>query len=76
MDATDLAKETEAWALNQIRAAQESISLMAEIREQYGKDWEIEELTRAIMFDEAQFIESMRKEAERAREAGKGLERI
>jgi hypothetical protein len=62
----DLIKDTKTWALEQIQAAQASISLMAQIREQYGEDWQIEELTRVIMYDEAQFIEAMRKEAERA----------
>ncbi len=72
----EFAKGTETWALEQIRAAQESISLMAEIRELCGADWEIEELTRAIIFDEVQHIEDMKGEAERARAAGEEFERV
>ncbi len=64
----ELSLETEAWAQENIRACQVSIALMAEIREKYQDDWEIEELTRAIMFDEAQLIKSLQKEVEVARE--------
>ena len=68
-------KDQEAWAREAIRQSEESIALMAEIREHWRiDDWEIEELTRAIMFDESRFIESMRKEAECARAAQKKLE--
>lgn len=66
----------EGWALEQIRASQQSISLMAEVRELYAGDWEIEELTRAIIFDEVQFIEEMKGEAERARATGKEFARV
>ncbi|MGA2956106.1 MAG: hypothetical protein ABSF48_10330 [Thermodesulfobacteriota bacterium] len=69
-------QELEAWALEQIRAGQESISLMAEVRERCAADWEIEELTRAIIFDEAQIMESMKGEAERARAAREESQRV
>jgi hypothetical protein len=72
----DFYRETEAWALGIIRSCQESIALMAQVRERYLEDWEIEELTRSIMFDEAQAIESLRKGAENARAASKELERV
>ena len=66
-------REAEVRALETIRSCQESIGLMAEIREQNQNDWEIQELTRGIMFDEAQIIESMREEVERATAARKKL---
>jgi hypothetical protein len=69
-------QELESWALEQIRAGQQSISLMAEIREGCAGDWEIEELTRAIIFDEVQIMESMKGEAERARTSRKESERV
>ena len=69
-------REAEVLALESIHSFQESIGLMAEIREQKHDDWEIEELTRAIMFDEAQKIESLREEIELARTARKKLERV
>ena len=69
--AKEFYQEFEAWALDQIRAGLDSIALMAEIRERHGEDWEIEELTRAIIHDEAHLIESYRREIERAREARK-----
>jgi hypothetical protein len=68
--------DTEVWALKIIRACQESIALMEEVREQNPGDWEIEELTRAIMFDEAQMIKSLRMEAESARAACQKLKRV
>ncbi len=68
-------KETEAWALGQIRAAQESIALMAEIREG-TEDWEIEELTRSIIFDEVQYIGWLKGEAEGASAARKESQRV
>jgi hypothetical protein len=63
----ELSQETEAWTMDQIRAAQESISLTTDIRERYGGDWEVEELTRSIIFEEVKFIEKMGAEAENAR---------
>ncbi len=71
-----LYQELETWPLDQIRAGQESIALMAEIRELCGEDWAIEELTRAIIFDEVEIIEEMKKEAERARTVRKEFKRV
>jgi hypothetical protein len=56
------------WFQDQIRAGQDSIALMTEIREGTD-DWEIEELTREIIFEEMEFIQRMREGAEYA--AGK-----
>lgn len=72
----DFYRQKEAWALVQIRAAQDSIASMAEVRERRGDNWEIEELTRVIIFEEAQFIDRMKGEAERAKAASKELEGI
>lgn len=74
--ALEFYQELEEWALESIRASQGSIALMAEIRERYGEDWQIEELTRAIMFDELQIIEGMKGETEYARTSHKKLERV
>ena len=49
---------------------------MARIREEFPDDWEIEELTRSIIFDNAQLIELLRKEIERAKAARKQFARI
>jgi hypothetical protein len=72
----DILKETEAWALGQIRAAQESMAVMLEVRELSAVDWEIEELCRSIVFYELQHIEWMKGEAERARAARREPQRI
>jgi hypothetical protein len=43
------------------------IGEMNRIREGAGRDWGIEELTRAIIFEEGQTIELLRKEVENDR---------
>ncbi|MGD0625087.1 MAG: hypothetical protein ABSB32_10255 [Thermodesulfobacteriota bacterium] len=74
--ASDFYAELEAWTLDQIRAGQESISLMAEIRERSAGNWEIEKLTRAIIFDEVQIIEGLKGEAGRARAVCEESQRV
>ncbi len=64
-------QELKPWALEQIRAGQISIALMAEVREAFPGDWQVEELVRAIIFDETQLIEYFRTEAEREESAHK-----
>jgi hypothetical protein len=74
--ALEFYQELEEWAVDSIRASQGSIALMAEIREKFVNDWEIEELTRAIIFEQAQITRAMGGEAEYARAAGKGLKKL
>ena len=69
-------QESEAQALQDIRYLQADMGMMASIREAHPDDWEIEELTRAIIFDEAQIINSMKGEAERARAAYEESQRV
>ncbi len=69
----ELAAEWEKECLAQISYHQRSIGEMNALREQFCDDWEIEELTRAIIFDEAQLIEMFTKEVEGVREARKKL---
>ena len=69
-------QELEPWALEQIRAGQDSISLLAEIREQCAGDWEMEEMIREMIFEEVHAIEFMKGEAERARAACKESQRV
>ncbi len=50
---------------------QKNIGELNEIREQFAEDWEIQELTRAIIHDESQLIEMMKGEIQDAREAAR-----
>jgi hypothetical protein len=56
-----------------IRERQEIISLTANIRECGRDDWQIEELTSAIIYEEIQAIQEMRKEWEFAKGKLAGL---
>ncbi len=60
----DLAREWEAECLGQMAYHQKSIGEMNEIREQFPDEWQIEELCRAIIFDETQLIQSFQEEIE------------
>ena len=64
-------REVEEDALEWIRYLQIDCGEMARVREEFPDDWEIEELTRSIIFDNAQIIEMLRKEVEHARAARK-----
>jgi len=66
-------RESEEQALEDIRYLQTDMGLMAKIRETFADDWETVELTRAIIFDETQLIQSLTEEIENAREARKKL---
>jgi hypothetical protein len=73
----DLAKEfyenCEAEALEQISYLTRDMGAMAKLREEYPDDWEMQELTRAIMFDEGKLIESLKGEIQYARATIKKL---
>jgi hypothetical protein len=73
---TEFYRERVDNALAHIRYLALDTGEMSRIREMFRDDWEIEELTRAIIFDEAQIIESLRKEIEHARTARKELKRV
>jgi len=70
---TEFYEEQEEQALADIRYLQTDMGLMAKIRETFADDWETVELTRAIIFDETQLIQSLTEEIENAREARKKL---
>jgi hypothetical protein len=72
----DYYKEVEEDNLEWIRRLQFDCGEMARIREEFQGDWEIEELTRSIIFDNTQTIETLRKEIEHARAARKEFARI
>lgn len=63
------------WFRDQIRAAEDSIALMAKIRRGI-KDWETEELIREIIFEEIQFIEKMKEDAEHESAGREKLARV
>jgi len=54
--------------LQELRSLQKNIGEMNKLREENSLDWEIEEMTRKIIFDENQLIESLKKEIENDRE--------
>ena len=56
-----------------MRYLQADMGKMQEIREANPGDWEMEDLTRHIIFLEAQTIEGLKKEIENAREDLKKL---
>jgi hypothetical protein len=56
-----------------MRYLQADMGKMQEIREAYSDDWEIRELTRHIIFLEAQTIEGLKREIENDREDLKKL---
>jgi hypothetical protein len=55
---------------------QGDVGRMQELREASPEDWEMQELTRHIIFLEAQSIEGLRKEIENDRKNLKKLERL
>ena len=59
--------------LSFMRYIQADMGKMQEIREANPDDWEMEELTRHIIFLEAQTIEGLKKEIENDREDLKKL---
>jgi hypothetical protein len=69
-------EETEKDNLDQIRYLQSDIGEMNCLREQYSGDWEVVELCRSIIFENAHLIESLRKEIELARTASKGFKKL
>jgi len=71
-----LTQEKTSWALGLIRKAQDSISLMARIREHCREDWEIEELCREIIFEEENFIRTLGKEIQDGRETPEEFEGV
>src|SRR5512137_288416 len=64
-------REVEEENLKWMRYLQVDCGEMARIREEFPDDWEIEELTRSIIFDNAQLIEILGKEVENAKTARK-----
>ena len=70
---TEFYEENEAQAMDKIRYLQTDIGEMQKLREENSDDWEIGELTRHIIFLEAQTIEGLKKEIENAREDLKKL---
>ena len=69
-------QEQEEQAMRDIRYLQTDMGLMAKIREENPGDWELEELTRAIIFLEVQTIEDLKGEIEIARTACKELKGV
>jgi hypothetical protein len=66
-------EDSEKQALETIRYLQRDMGRLATIREENPDDWEVEELTRHIIFEEIQSIEALREEVEHARAARKEL---
>ncbi len=62
-------------SLSQIRYLLRDIGEMSRIRETIADDWEIEELTRAIIFYEAQIIEDLKGEIEHDQRAIRDAEK-
>ena len=69
-------EEIERDYLAAIRDLQKDMGEMNRIREDFSEDWEIQELTRVIIFDEARIIEELTEEIRHAREAKKRLGKI
>ncbi len=63
----DYFQEIEVRGLEQIRYLQGDIAAMNRLREAHPGDWELEEVTRAIIYDESQIIEMIREEIEHER---------
>jgi hypothetical protein len=63
----EIAEDWEKYCLGEISYLQKNIGEMNAIREDFPDDWEIEELTRAIIHDEGQIIEMLREEVENER---------
>jgi len=69
-------EEIEKDNLARIRGLQKDMGEMNRIREDFSEDWEIQELTRVIIFDEARIIEELTEEIKHAREAKKRLGKV
>ena len=69
-------EEIEKDNLATIRGLQKDMGEMNRIREDFSEDWEIQELTRVIIFDEARIIGELTEEIRHAREAKKRLGKI
>jgi hypothetical protein len=69
-------EEIEKDNLTTIRDLQRDMGEMSRIRENFSEDWEIQELTRVIIFEEARIIEELTEEIRYAREARKRLGKV
>jgi hypothetical protein len=69
-------REVEEDNLKWMRYLQLDCGEMARIREEFPDDWEIEELTRSIIFDNVHLIEILRQEVEHAKATRKEFARI
>ena len=69
-------EEIEKGNLAAIRYLQKDMGEMNRIREDFSEDWEIQELTRLIIFDEARIIEKLTEEIKHARETKKRLGKV
>lgn len=69
-------KEVEEDNLKWMHYLQLDCGEMARIREEFPDDWEIEELTRSIIFDNAHLIHILGKEVEHAKAVRKKFARI
>ena len=69
-------EEIERDNLAAIRDLQKEMGEMNRIREDFSEDWEIQELTRVIIFEEARIIEQLTEEIRNARQAKKRLGKV
>ena len=69
-------EEIEQDNLTIIRNLQKDMGEMNRIRENFSEDWEIQELTRVIIFNEARLIESLMEEIRDAQQAKKRLGKV
>jgi hypothetical protein len=69
-------EEIEKDNLASIRYLQKDMGEMNRIREEFSEDWEIQELTRMIIFEEAKIIEELTEEIRHARQSKKRLGKI
>ena len=64
----EIAADWERICLGEMGYLQRNIGELNKLREENPDDWEIEELMRAIIFEENQIIELAREEIENGRE--------
>lgn len=69
-------EEIEKDNLVTIRHLQKDMGEMNRVREDFSEDWEIQELTRVIIFEEARIIEQLMEEIRHARQAKKRLGKV
>ncbi len=69
-------EEIEKDNLAAIRDLQRDMGEMNRIREEFSEDWEIQELTRVIIFEEARIIEELTEEIRHARQERKRLGKV